>query len=90
MHHPVASRPIAAVKARLDDFIAAVKLREILPGQRIQMPGETAFNNLRKGNNMVNHWGPFFTTSRFYYIADRCGLSEASLRDDFGVLPKAG
>ena len=34
---------------------------------------------------LVNHWEPFFD-----YIAGQYGLSEASLRDDFGVLTQAG
>ena len=87
--NPAAFGPIAAVKARSDDFIAAVKSTETRPGQRIRIPGETAFNNLQQGNNMVdvlvNHWEPFFD-----YIAGQYGLSEASLRDDFGVLTQAG
>jgi len=66
-----------------------VKSTETRPGQRIRIPGETAFNNLQKGEHMVdvlvNHWEPFFDD-----IAGQYGLTEASLRDDFGVLTQAG
>ena len=67
---------------RSDDFIAAVKSAETRPSQRIRIPGETAFNNLQKGDSLVdvliNRWEPFFD-----YIAGQYGSSEASPRDDF-------
>ena len=61
-----------------------MKSTETRPGQRIRIPGETAFNNLQKGEHMVdvlvNHWELFFDD-----IAGQYGLTEASLRDDFSL-----
>ncbi len=80
--NPSAFGPISSVKERSDDFIAAVKNTATRPGQRIRIPGETAFQNLSENSEQVdvlsNHWEPFFD-----YIAGQYGLSEASLRAEF-------
>jgi L-2-hydroxycarboxylate dehydrogenase (NAD+) len=82
---PAVFGPIAAVKARSDEFISAIKATETRPGQRIRIPGETAFKNLEKGENLVdvlvNNWEPFFD-----YIAGQYGLSEEILKSEFAAL----
>lgn len=77
--------PIAAVKAKSDDFVNNVRQSKARPGHRVRIPGETAYNNLA-GNNqtievLTNHWQPFFEN-----IAGQYGLSEKSIRADFEAL----
>ena len=76
--------PIDAAKTRSDDFIESVKNGRAKPGERIRIPGETAYNNLMNNTKTVevlaNHWEPFFKT-----IAGQYGLSEDSLQNDFAA-----
>jgi len=78
--------PIDAVKARSDDFIGALRDSTARPGQRVRIPGETAYENLARASSqesdtvevLTNHWAPFFDT-----IAGQYGLSETVMRADF-------
>lgn len=83
--NPAVFGPIQGVKARSDSFIKSVRNCKTRPGQRIRIPGETAYNNLQEENDevdvLVNHWVPFFEN-----IAGQYGLSEESLRQDFAGL----
>tara|TARA_B110000305_G_scaffold16474_2_gene15359 strand:- start:112 stop:1257 length:1146 start_codon:yes stop_codon:yes gene_type:complete len=77
--------PIAAVKAKSDDFVNNVRQSKARPGHRVRIPGETAYNNLAENNQTIevltNHWQPFFEN-----IAGQYGLSEKSIRADFEAL----
>ncbi|MBT5700908.1 MAG: malate/L-lactate dehydrogenase subfamily protein [Gammaproteobacteria bacterium] len=77
--------PIAAVKAKSDDFVTNVRQSKARPGHRVRIPGETAYNNLAENNQTIevltNHWQPFFEN-----IAGQYGLSEKSIRADFEAL----
>ena len=77
--------PIAAVKAKSDDFVSNVRQSKARPGHRVRIPGETAYNNLAENNQTIevltNHWQPFFEN-----IAGQYGLSEKSIRADFEAL----
>ena len=87
--NPAVFGPIDAVKARSDDFVGALRKSRTRPGQRIRVPGETAYEKLAQDafqeNDTVevlsNHWAPFFNT-----IAGQYGLSEAQMRADFEAL----
>jgi LDH2 family malate/lactate/ureidoglycolate dehydrogenase len=86
--NPAVFGSIEAVKARADSYVGAIKNSKTRPGQRIRIPGETAFKNLKENNQTIevltNHWQPFFEN-----IAGKYGLSEASIRADFDKLNKA-
>lgn len=79
---PAVFGPIEAVLKKSDDFVQTVRDSKPRPGQRIRIPGETAYENLREQATTVevlnNHWQPFFEN-----IAGQYGLSEASIRADF-------
>ena len=80
--NPAVFGPIESVKARSDDFVSRIRSCKTRPGQRVRIPGETAYNNLAQGNDeieiLVNHWNPFFVN-----IAGKYGLSEGKIRQDF-------
>lgn len=80
--NPAVFGPIGAVKERADSFVSEIRQSKTRPGQRIRIPGETAYNNIQNGNQdvevLTNHWQPFFEN-----IAGKYGMTEESLRSDF-------
>jgi LDH2 family malate/lactate/ureidoglycolate dehydrogenase len=81
--NPARFGPIDAVKQRSDTYINKIRSVQPRPGQRVRIPGEDGYRSLKNGETTVqvleNHWEPFFAN-----IAGKYGLSEASLRADFG------
>jgi len=87
--NPAVFGPIEAVKSRSDSFVSSIRDCTPRPGQRVRIPGETAYNNLQQQNDdievQVNHWDPFFNN-----IAGQYGLSEKTIRADFEAAESAG
>lgn len=83
--NPARFGAIDEVKERSDNYIERIKNAKPRPGQRIRIPGESAYNSLQQNDDQVevlnNHWQPFFET-----IAGQYGLTEQGLRADFIVL----
>ena len=83
--NPAVFGPLDAVKARADSFVGDVRNCKPRPGQRIRIPGETAYNNIKNNNESIevltNHWQPFFKN-----IAGKYGLTEEGIRADFAAL----
>jgi LDH2 family malate/lactate/ureidoglycolate dehydrogenase len=83
--NPAVFGSIDAVKGRADSFVSDIRNCRPRPDQRIRIPGETAYKNLRENNETVevltNHWQPFFEN-----IAGKYGLTEGGLRADFAAL----
>lgn len=77
--------PLAAMQARSDAYVSAIKNCKPRPGHRVRIPGETAYISLSKDSVYVevltNHWDPIFVT-----IAGRYDMTEESLRSEFDAI----
>lgn len=83
--NPAAFGSLADVQRKSDAFVNKVRNVQPRPGQRVRIPGETAYASLQQDDAEVevleNHWQPFFEL-----IAGRQGLDEAQLRAEFESL----
>ncbi|MBT3425364.1 MAG: malate/L-lactate dehydrogenase subfamily protein [Gammaproteobacteria bacterium] len=80
--NPAVFGSIDNVKAKSDDYVAAIENCQPRPGHSVRVPGAQGYQFINSDAHMVDvfthHWDPFFVN-----IAGQYGLSEQQLREDF-------
>ena len=80
--NPAVFGSIDNVKAKSDDYVAAIENCQPRPGHSVRVPGAQGYQFINSDAHMVDvfthHWDPFFVN-----IAGQDGLSEQQLREDF-------